>query len=291
MSDNEFVSCLIEDQASDHCDQLEMYYEEAEEVFNNLKNLLPKSEDAESYGQVNREKAPALSPEEPLGYLAVYPGQNAGISMVIHSNPKTMKNSVKAVFPFIGEGGKYPCAIQKVNLFPNRLEAQISAFIDEDQNLLLNFYDTHYLDNRTFYNSKDTFQFIIRGLAYCIEVNKPADPDELKKLAGLVDKDSNANLEIDANNMIAVYPRDDMGADHYEIQSPVQEIKEYGNINGEKVWQIGILLGTTPDGKDIPLDLYITERSLGGQPLPRVGENISAVVWLQGHMWDIGEEQ
>ena len=107
MSDNEFVSCLIEDQASDHCDQLEMYYEEAEEVFNNLKNLLPKSEDAESYGQVNREKAPALSPEEPLGYLAVYPGQNAGISMVIHSNPKTMKNSVKAVFPFIGEGGKF----------------------------------------------------------------------------------------------------------------------------------------------------------------------------------------
>lgn len=290
MSDMEFVKVLTEEQASDHCDQLEMYYEDADEVFNSLRTLLPKAEDAESYGQVHRDKAPAVSPDEPLGCLAVYPSQNSGISIVIHSNPKTMKNSVKAVFPFIGEGNKYPCSIQNVQLYPDRLEAVVSAFVDKDQNLLLNFYDTHYLDNRTFYNHKDTFQFIIRGLAFCVEINKAADPNELKKLAGLVDKDSKENLEIDANTMIAVYPREDIGPDHYEIQSPVQDIKEYGEINGEKVWQIGVLLGTTPDGEDIPLDIYVTERSLDGCPLPKVGDNISAVVWLQGHLWDIGEE-
>lgn len=290
MSDNEFVRVLTEEQASDHCDQLEMYYEEAEQVFGSLKTLLPKSEDVESYGSVHHEEKPALSADEPLGFLAVYPSQNAGVSMVIHNDAKTMKNSVKAVFPFIGEGNKYPCSIQNIQLYPNHLEAQISAFIDEDQNLLLNFYDTHYLDNRTFYNDKDTFQFIIRALAYCVEVNQTTDPNELKKIAGLVDKDSKDNLEIDAKNMIAVYPREDMGADHYEIQSPVQDIKEYGNINGEKVWQIGILLGTTPAGEDIPLDIYVTERSLNGSPLPKVGDNISAVVWLQGHLWGIGEE-
>lgn len=287
-SDSEFKKVMTEEETSDHCDQLEIFYENAEEVFDSLRTLLPKCEDVQSYAGEHKEEAPSLSADEPLGFLAVYPSQNDGISIVMHCDPKTHKNKVKAVFPFIGEGCKYSCSIRNVSLYPNRLEAVISSFVDEEENLLLNFYDTHYMDNRVFYNSKDSFQFIIRGLAYCVEVNQASDPDELKKLAGMIDKDSVAeNLEIDPNSMIAVYPREDMGADHYEIQSPVQDIKKYGEVNGKEVWQIGVSLGTTPDGEDIPLDIYVTKESMNGTPLPKAGDNISAVVWLQGHLWGL----
>lgn len=293
----ELIQQLDEEQTPGHLDQVEMFYEDTDEVFKSLTGVITKSEEAVSYGTVRQEQAPELKEDETLGYVIVHPNQHAGLSCVLHCDPKKMKNSVKAVFPFIDEGCKYPCTIQSVKLFDNKVEAQIEAFIDDEQNLSMTFYDAHYLNNRAFYNGKDTFHFIIRGFAYCIEINQPGkvqitDPEELQKLAGVVEGEVKEKVELDLENMIAVYPREDMGADHYEIQSPVLEVNQYPEkVNEQTVWQIRVMLGRNPDGSEIPLDVYITERSLEGAPLPKVGDNISAVVWLQGHLWGIGDEE
>ena len=268
MENTEFIKVMTEDETPGHYDQIEMFYENAEAVLTTLPKILKSSEEVVSYGSEKSEEAPAISPDEPLGYLACHPSQNSGLEMVIYSNPKTMKNSVKDVFPFVDEGAKYNCSIQNIHLFDNRMEAQIEAFIDDENNMLLNFFDTHYLNNRAFYNNEDNFQFIIRGFAYGLEKNEPDD------------------------TIISVSQREDMGLDHYEIQSPVKDIDELPEkINGQKVWRLGLVLGFNPDGSEIPLDVYITERSLADSQLPKEGDNISAVVWLQGHLWGIGEDE
>ena len=68
----------------------------------------------------------------------------------------------------------------------------------------------------------------------------------------------------------------------------MREIEEYSeNVNGQKIWGLTVVLGFSPDGEDIPLKLYMTEKSLGDSQFPNVGDNIAVNLSLQGYLCDI----
>ena len=48
-----------------------------------------------------------------------------------------------------------------------------------------------------------------------------------------------------------------------------------------------IVLGFTPDGEDIPLDVYLTKKSLEDNPLPEEGDNVYLTVHIQGYLYNI----
>ena len=248
------IDSLTEEQKAGYLKIVEFY-----------KDKIDKSVKAETYASKHIEDIPQSTnydwEKEPQGEIKVYPGSNEGLGFVYIKDPKTNNNSIKSVFPFISEGYEYPCSIQNIKLDYLHNEGEIEAFIDEDENLLVNFYDIHFLDNRKFYNPDDTFNFILMGLASNVEV---------------VENDDMISMEQDQDNI-------------YEIYSVVRAINKYSdNINGEKVWRMTIVLGFTPDGEDIPLDVYLTQKSLlDNEPLPEEGDNVYLTVHIQGYLYNI----
>lgn len=224
---------------------------------------LSESIKADTYASNNPEKLPEDGIKEPQGKLMVCPDSEAGLAILVIKDLNTNKENIRAVFPFITKGEEYPCSIRNVKLDYYGNEALIEAFVDEEENLLLTFYDIHYLDNRNFYNPNDTFKFRLMGFASYIEV-------------------------VENDDMISVTQDQDENNERYEIYSVVKAVEKYSdNVNGERVFRITLSLGYAPDGEDIPLDIYVTKRSLGGKLLPEVGDNIYAEVHIHGYLTGI----
>ena len=224
---------------------------------------LSESSKAETYASKNSDKVPAKTIKEPQGKLMVCPDSEAGLGILVIKDPERNIENIRAVFPFITKGHEYPCSIRNVKLDYYGNEALIEAFVDEEENLLLTFYDIHYLDNRSFYNPNDIFKFRLVGLVSYIEV-------------------------VENDDLISVTQDQDENNERYELYSVVKAIEKYSdNVNGEKVFRITISLGYTPDGEDIPLDIYVTKRSLGGKLLPEIGDNIYAEVHIHGYLTGI----
>lgn len=238
---------------------------EAKKAYDSIIEKLPKSQSVISYASKNKIETSPSETENNDTKVYVYPDNKAGLSIIITHDPDfKYEKRIEAVFPFIAEGKEYPCTI--LNVFVDEFseyEASIEAFVDEEENLSLTFYDLHYLDNKSLYNKDDTFNFVIMGLANSIEV-------------------------VESDDMIMLDSFFEEKSEEYNLTSIVREIKEYSdNINGEKVWAITTLIGYAPDGEDIPLTLYFTKRSLQDSKLPKVGDNIFAHILLQGYLKSI----
>ena len=74
----------------------------------------------------------------------------------------------------------------------------------------------------------------------------------------------------------------------YHVQGPVRRVERYsGNLFGRVVWQVRTTVsrGAFVNDQDFNIDIFLTDHVLGDRPLPAVGDDIRAVIWLQGRVW------
>ncbi len=266
---DDFITELSEDASPGHLDQLELFYEDTEELFGSMTSIITSSLLAVTCAALHPEITRPLAKTEPVGHLLHWPSARCGLTSIIHSDQQGQCNSLVAVFPFIADGVKHCCRLLEVRLFANRLEAQLVAYIGEDEELSLTFYDAQYLADRTIYQKDGLYQFVLRGFAY--------------------------HFEISAQNedgfMEAIYQREELGADHYEMSGLVRAVSEYDfAIPKQKFWLIRTLIARTSGEDEIEIDLLLTEKALGKNPLPKTGNCINTLVWLQGHLSGPAEE-
>lgn len=286
MNDNlflfdDFITELSETASPGHLDQLELFYENTDELFGTLTDIITASQLAMTYASVRQKDFPALPASEPAGYLLQWPSPRCGLASIIRSEQSGQCNSFQAVFPFINEGVRHTCRILKTRLFSSRLEAQLEVVAGEDEELALTFYDVNYLADRVAYSKDAVFQFMLRGLAYFFEVfvAEPVVTNDPEPVA------------FETAGMAALFPREDLGADHYEIQGPVKEVKEPDfEMLGQKIRLVRVTIAHTSGGEDVDFDLCVTQKVLGKGRVPVPGDDIRAVIWLQGHLWGPGEE-
>jgi hypothetical protein len=257
-----FVKELDEAASPGHLDQIELFYDEPEELFNSLSEIITSSQIAVTYALANPGSAPVAKKNEPAGHLLLWPEPQSGLVTIIHSEQGGSCNSFSAAFPFISDGIMVKCRLQKVRLFASRLEAQLEVLAGSDELLCLTFYDAHYLGNRFLYMQNEAFNFILRGFAYHLQIND------------------------DSDGLSALFQREELGADHYEIHGPVTTISEpAGRMLGQKTWLIRVAIARTVDDEAVEMEFCLTQKTLGKNSLPQRGQNVSAVIWLQGHLW------
>ncbi|MBU1105358.1 MAG: hypothetical protein KKB51_01720 [Candidatus Riflebacteria bacterium] len=271
MNDNlflfdDFITELSEDNSPGHLDQLELFYEDTDELFKTLTEIITSSQLAVTYASVHKDSLPALKPNEPVGYLLQWPDPQCGLTTLIHSDQAAAGtcSSFVAVFPFISDGIRYSCRVLETRLFSNRLEAQLVVLAGEDELLSLTFYDARYAADRVVYQKDTVYQFILRGFAYHLELCNSED-----------------------SAMSALFPRTDLGADHYEIQGPVTTIKAMATkMLQQQVWLLSVTIAQTEADEPLDIEICLTAKILGKTRLPEIGDNVSAVIWLQGHLWN-----
>lgn len=297
----DLITELSEENSPGHLDQLELFYDDTEDVFGSLITILSTSQEAVTYSADESAKPFVLPDGEPSGYLLVWPAQRFGLTTIMHTDGSKQRNACIAVFPFISDGIRYTARLEEIRLFASRLEAQLVVLAGPDEELYLTFYDAHFLTDRAFYQKGETYQFIIRGLAYFFEVfaAKPiiiSDPEGVKKIRQVsaeagqsITNDSEA-ITINTSGMAALFPREELGADHYEIHGPVKLVKELdAEMLGQKVWQVRVTVAHTCGDEDLDIDVWVTKKVLGKGRLPQVGEDVRTVIWLQGHLLAAGE--
>lgn len=266
---DDFITELSEDTSPGHLDQLELFYENTEELFGSMTSIITSSLIAVTCASLRPEITRTLAKTEPAGHLLQWPSARCGLTSIIRSDQQGQCNSLVAVFPFIGDGVKHHCRLLEARLFANRLEAQLTAYVGKDEELSLTFYDAHYLADRTIYQKDGLYQFALRGFAYHLEVSIPGDDGFME----------------------AIFQREELGADHYEISGLVRKVTEYDfSMPKQKFWLIRTLIARTSGEEEIEIDLLLTGKTLGKSCLPEPGNCINALIWLQGHLWGPAEE-
>jgi hypothetical protein len=262
-----FITELSEEKSPGHLDQLEIFYEDTEKLFDSISEKISSSQLAVTYATVRPNEFGPPAAGEPSGYLLHWPAHQSGLSTIIRSDGEGQQNSLQAVFPFSCDGTSYLCRLVEIILFNNRLEAQLKVMAGENEELELTFYDSHYLADRVVYREAGVYQFILRAFAYFFEAQA---------------------VSADDDGLWALFNRSELGADHYEVHGPVRSVTGLSEpLLGQKTWRVEIVIGRSAADEDQLLDIFLTQKVLGKGRLPAVGDNARAVVWLQGHLWGI----
>ena len=257
---------LNEEQSPGHLDQIELFYDDTAQLFDSISDIIATSQLAVTYVSARPGQFATAPAGEPAGWLLQWPDGLHGLSCIIRSDDQGQTNALQAVFPFSSEGVTCTCRLLAVRLFYNRLEAQLQVLVGAEEELSLTFYDTRYLHDRLAYRKDATYQFVIRAFAYVFAALAP-------------DEDS-------VDGLWALFNREELGADHYEIHGPVRAVAEYElPMLGQKLWRVSVVIGCSSDMEEQLLDILVSAKVLGKGNPPRVGDQVRAVAWLQGHLW------
>lgn len=259
---NNFINELDENNSPGHLDQLELFFEDTDELFNSITEIVTASQLAITYLTANKEENLQSAKENPEGYLLKWPDPEYGLMTVISSQEKGSLNSLTAVYPFSSSGTQFTCRLQEIRLFSNKIEAQLRVTAGEDDLLELTFYDIHFLYDQAIYKKDAQYRFILRAFAYHVEIHKESE------------------------SLSALFQRPDLGADHYEVQGQVIAINELKNgMLKQRTWALKVAIAEDPCGEATALEILLSAKVLGNEKPPTAGQGISAVIWLQGHLW------
>ncbi|GHT96085.1 hypothetical protein AGMMS49545_20230 [Betaproteobacteria bacterium] len=169
-------------------------------------------------------------------------------------------------FPNTELGCQNSLTLQTVHVWENGLEAQITArwgAVD------VNFYDTHHLANRLWYEAGKGYDFLLAGLAYdAIPIYGYSNQTERIPMIFLPD----SKYDID----------------NYQFRAPIKSVKAFTWLEQDG-WKVRATVMRFCE-EDCDLDIYITQRAwLGTQP-PHVGQIIEGRLWLQGFLWAPAEQ-
>jgi hypothetical protein len=231
-----------------------------------------------------------LPPGEPEGILLTWPSARCGLAtLVIDLNGR---KSLTAGWPFTTDGIEHEIEIGRVLLAPDRMQAVIEGTIGEE--LSLSWLDVLFPVDRAYYARGSVHRVNLAGFAHRFSLRSPPPlritPDA-PVYEGLRDMnpaavDEDGAITIRTEGVAAILPVDDAPATLYSIQGPVKRIDEYGgNLFDRKVWDVRVTVARIGDDmREVDLPILLTDLILAGRPLPKAGDDISAIIRLQGRI-------
>ncbi|AAS94983.1 hypothetical protein [Nitratidesulfovibrio vulgaris] len=189
------------------------------------------------------------------------------------------------------EGLENELEVTEVHPWGNDAEGEIAACRAGDDSIW--FYDPLLYRDRWSCIVGQKQVFTLSALAYAL---RPATRDSIQVKGG-PQFDSYAKAYVDKNPGVdpasippltlplkgARIMQQYVNASEYQIRVPVEEVATC-QFNGEKVFMLTVSLAGKDD-KALRAMLYVAERTLGGFE-PKAGDDIEAIVWLQGRLVD-----
>ena len=292
----EIITEISNEEAGAHGDHLGIFLREPVDLLKELPQIIQESQVILTFSDNKSAKQYAFPESEPRGALLVWPIQRFGLITVIRLGAQNSANELISAYPWVSEGVQHPVRLQKIRLWPNRLEAQIQGALGTEEEMTVTFFDPLFAANRIFYKKDEFYQFILAGFPYTLEIthSEPitiSGQDKVRRLRSAMyandpeQRDSQELLVFQTKGMAALLSRDDLDPDDYEFQGPVKSVAElHAKILGQRVWRIRITINRLCD-KDFDIDLYLTEKVLGNYEMPEVGDDVRGVLWLQGYLW------
>lgn len=97
--------------------------------------------------------------------------------------------------------------------------------------------------------------------------------------------DGDGSLTIGTQGMAAILPLDDAPPSVYSVQGPVTSVARYGaTLFDCEVWEVRVTIARIGADADVDLSILVSDVVLDGAPPPRVGDDVAAVIRLQGRI-------
>lgn len=183
----------------------------------------------------------------------------------------TLDRSVWTVYPMAPDGVVHEVTVDGIDEWENGLEGQAVGSIGP---AILAFFDTKYYRNVGRYRVGERYPVALAAFAYTLH---EAEPQMITDPEGKMHSTQN----------VAGYrpfPRGDI--DDFVYQFPVKSV-ETVQFCGRTIYRLMVPLFRLPDEggeyRDIDITLYAAEH-VAGDYVPRVGDAVTGVLWLQGHL-------
>lgn len=184
----------------------------------------------------------------------------------------TLDRSVCTVYPMALDGVVHEVTVDGIEEWENGLEGQVVGSIGP---AALAFFDTRYYRNAGRYLVGERYPVALAAFAYSLQ--EEAEPRMITDPEGK--KHSTQNVA-----GYRPFPRGD--SDDFVYQFPVKSV-ETVRLCGKIVYRLMVPLFRLSDENgdycDVDITLYAAEHVTGGY-VPRVGDAITGVLWLQGHL-------
>lgn len=255
---------------------------------------------------------------EPAAIALLYTGQEpgaskAGLMSLIHLDAggpgREPSNQLWSAFPFLGDGVVVEAEVEKVCMFPNRIEARLELGLAAGG--LIEAFDPCFWQNRAVYRSDHRYRFSVSALAYRMEP-APAlehvidDEHEIRRFRAReawvkthghwTREDEEASIaawrpespedlepiRIGMGEMAALLPSSSGPADDAQFQGEVVRVTPRAvRMLDVDLWRVDTIVMRADE--DLALPIYVAERLFEGDWRPQVGQYVSGTLWLQAY--------
>lgn len=181
----------------------------------------------------------------------------------------TENDTVSTAYPFSMDGEEHTVVLSEVKEWSYGSEAWLEGSIGP---AAISFFDTLYFKKKDNYQEGEEYDFELSGFAYRIGESEPETFED------------DEGREFSTQGMTSFIPWPQGYPDDYWFQTVVREIEEL-EFRGNTIHRI-----TAPLFKDVEsygdfdVAIYVSESKLDESFEPE--DNISGVMWLQGHLAD-----
>jgi hypothetical protein len=290
---------LSEEDAGGHGDHWSIFADTPKELIGQiLPQAVREAQSAMCYADTSGAQPMPLPSEEPASAVLSWPTQRFGVFLVVRLDEAHKRNELVSAFPRASEGVEHVVDLEAVRLWPNRLEAQIEGLVGNGAMPIV-FFDPLFARHRGFYQKDKRYHFIIAGFPYRIEVcDSPPividDPERVRAVRRAMEphvpteESDSEPIVIQTKGMASLFPLQDASADDYHFQGPVKSVTELdAKMLGCRTWRLRVTVARFSElsDEDFDIDLYVTEKVLGSGALPKIGDDVRGILWLQGYLW------
>jgi hypothetical protein len=237
-------------------------------------------------------RALKLPSSEPDAALLAWPGFRCGLMMAVAFEEGG--NELKALWPFTTDGVEHEVRLDRVLVPSNRVQGLIEGAVFD---LPVCFMDVFYAADRVFHRVGSIHRVLLSGFAHEFSVVDPQPiileqskvSYDLRQVFGREAFNADGSVTLQTRGMAGMAPATaQYPSNWYEVQGPVRRIDRYsGDLFGRAVWQIRTTVsrGAFVNDQDFNIDIFLTDHVLADRALPAVGDDIRAVIWLQGRVW------
>ncbi len=238
-----------------------------------------------------------LPDEEPGARVFYAPIPRWGVKFAL---PDGSREGIGFV-PFMSEGVRHVCEIEGLTLGPDRLQAVVHGAVGA---LEIAFYDPDFAHTRHQMRQGSMNEIVFSGLCLDLqpavdrsfEISDPAFMRAMNEVSG--QDASEGPIRVQTDGMAAIVPSERLGPDFYSVRGPVVSVRR-GEMEwlGQGFWRVRVVaardvydepLPNFRENADFEIDLFLTDEILGDRPVPLAGDDVEALVWLQGRLWIAG---
>lgn len=226
---------------------------------------------------------------QPRCALRLMPGPRSGFAALLSEHDG--RPALTAVWPFATEGVEHELEVKQVLIAPNQLQAIIVTELRGVMDLA--WMDVMFPVDRGFYAEGSRHMVALSGIAHQFKVGKVEAVRVTRGQANYADlfakypewTQPDGSLLMPTEGMSSIMPLQDAPPGVYSIQGPVKQVRLFeGPILGREIWDVRMTVARLEGmvNPDVELSVLLSDVVLNGRPPPRPGDDVNAVVRLQG---------